>query len=205
MLSIWKKLEYFDQALCLRINRDGSNAFFDSFMPVIREANIWAPLYLFLLVFVIYNFGWRGVLWCMSMITAVALSDMISSQVMKDGFGRLRPCNDPFMQQYLRFIVQRCPSSFSFTSSHAANHFTMAAFIWFTGKETIGKWLQLIFAWAFAISYAQVYVGVHYPLDVLAGAIVGLLLGALAAWIFNKMLPGGLPADRPIATFSLPN
>jgi len=186
MLSLWKKIEYWDQTLLLLINQDGRNAFFDSWLPWIREANMWAPLYLFLIVFAIYNFKWKGVVWVLSIIAAVALSDIVSSQVLKEYIGRLRPCNDPFMQQYLRFIIKRCPVSFSFTSSHAANHFTVAMFIVTTARHIIGSRIKLFFAWAFFICYAQMYVGVHYPLDILGGTLVGLGIGYAFARIFNK-------------------
>ncbi|MEO7313213.1 MAG: phosphatase PAP2 family protein [Chitinophagaceae bacterium] len=186
MHSLWKKIEYLDQTLFLRINQDGANAFFDSWMPWIREANMWAPLYLFLVIFAVYNFRWRGMVWILSLLAAIALSDIISSQILKVYVGRLRPCNDPFMQQYLRFIIKRCPSSFSFTSSHAANHFTIATFIVTSTKKLLGRPIKLFFVWAFLISYAQIYVGVHYPLDVLCGTMIGLTIGYSFGNLFNR-------------------
>ena len=186
MLNLWKKIEYLDQTLFLKINQDGSNSFFDSWLPWIREAVMWAPLYLFIIIFVLYNFRWKGAAWVLALITTVALSDIVSSQILKDAVGRIRPCNDPFMQQYIRFIIKRCPSSFSFTSSHAANHFSLAMFIVTTGKQIIGPRIKLFFVWALMICYAQVYVGVHYPLDILGGTIVGITIGYSIGRIFNK-------------------
>jgi len=186
MLSLWKKIEYWDQTVALFINRDGSNRFFDVLFSWIRESNMWAPLYLFIIVFVLYNFRWKGLAWILAILCSAALTDLVSSQFLKPYVGRLRPCNDPFMQQYIRFIVHYCPTSFSFTSSHAANHFGVAMFIWTTGKKIFGKWLRLFFVWAGLISYAQIYVAVHYPLDVICGTIVGLTIAYSIAKIYNK-------------------
>ena len=186
MLSVWKKIEYWDQTLFLRINQDGANAFFDSWMPWIREANMWGPLYLFLIVLAIYNFRWKGAIWILALLATVAFSDIVSSQILKDAVGRLRPCNDPFMQQYLRFIIKRCPGSFSFTSSHAANHFALAMFIYTTGRHIVGPRIKLFFVWAAVICYAQVYVGVHYPVDIICGTIVGLASGYFFGRIFTR-------------------
>jgi undecaprenyl-diphosphatase len=78
------------------------------------------------------------------------------------------------------------PQSSSFTSSHAANHFGMAIFLYLTLKNDFGKWPLLFFLWAFSISFAQVYVGVHYPLDVTCGALIGILIGYLCGKSFNR-------------------
>jgi undecaprenyl-diphosphatase len=78
------------------------------------------------------------------------------------------------------------PQSSSFTSSHAANHFGMAMFIYTTFKTRFPKWPALFFVWAFLISFAQVYVGVHYPLDITAGALIGILIGYLSGRSFNR-------------------
>lgn len=78
------------------------------------------------------------------------------------------------------------PQSSSFTSSHAANHFAMAVFFYCTLSKHIGKWALLFFVWAAVIAYAQVYVGVHYPIDVACGGLIGIVFGYLSARLFNK-------------------
>jgi undecaprenyl-diphosphatase len=84
--------------------------------------------------------------------------------------------------------VKYCPVSSSFTSSHAANHFAAAMFIFTTFRKTISPKWAFLFLWAFAISYAQVYVGVHFPFDIFCGAIAGVILGYIPATIFNKKI-----------------
>ena len=91
---------------------------------------------------------------------------------------------------YSNFTFNKLKSSF--TSSHAVNHFAAAMFIFTTFRKAVSPKWAYIFVWAFAISYAQVYVGVHFPFDTICGAIVGVILGYIPAIIFNKKI-GLLP------------
>lgn len=104
----------------------------------------------------------------------------------KHNFHRLRPCSDPDLLFQVRLLTDRCSGGYSFTSNHAANHFGMATFFFITFRSVLKKWAWIGFLWAGLIAYAQVYVGVHYPLDVLCGALLGLILGLLTGKVFNK-------------------
>ncbi len=84
----------------------------------------------------------------------------------------------------MRFLANYCPSSSSFTSSHACNHFAMAFFIYRTLRQT-SRWWSLVFPWAAMISYTQIYVGVHFPVDVICGALLGLLIGYGTSRLFR--------------------
>ena len=184
--SLVQKLEQWDQWLFIQVNNNQTNSLFDSLMPYLRIAYYWTPLYLFLLVFITMNFKGRGWWWFVIFLCTVSLCDMTSSKLFKEAFHRLRPCGDPDFFQYVRLLVENCSQTYSFTSSHAANHFGMATFIFLTLKPVIGKWVWLAYLWAAVIGYAQVYVGVHYPSDILGGAIIGLLFGWLLGVFFNK-------------------
>jgi len=177
----------FDYGLFHNINQQWTNHFFDTIFLIGRESEFWYPFYLFLLVFSILNFSKKGLWWCLGFILTVTLSDIISSHIIKEVIFRPRPCADPNIGPYVRFIAKYCPVSSSFTSSHACNHFAMAMFIFFTFKHT-SKWWRLVFLWAALISYAQVYVGVHYPSDVFCGAIVGSLIGYYMSKFFTKQV-----------------
>ena len=181
-----QKLEQWDQWLFIQVNDHQTNPFFDSIMPYLRFAYFWTPLYLFLFLFITSNFRGRGLWWCVIFLCTVSLCDMTSSKLVKESFERLRPCGDPDFFEYVRLLVENCSGTFSFTSSHAANHFGMATFIFLTLKPVIGKWVWLGYLWAAAIGYAQVYVGVHYPFDILGGAAIGFLFGWLLGVFFNK-------------------
>ena len=184
--SLVQKLEYWDQWLFIQVNNNQTNSLFDSVMPYLRVAYYWTPLYLFLLVFITINFKGRGWWWFVIFLCTVSLCDMTSSKLMKEAFQRLRPCGDPDFFEYVRLLVENCSRTYSFTSSHAANHFGMATFIFLTLKPVIGKWVWLAYLWAALIGYAQVYVGVHYPFDILGGALIGLLFGWVLGVFFNK-------------------
>lgn len=198
MDKLWFWLNAQDQYLFIYINRIWTNPVLDSFFPVWRESITWAPLYLFLLVFSIMNFRSKALPWILFVIITATLTDQISSTFFKDWFGRLRPCRDPDFSQYVRLLMSRCPSSGSFTSSHATTHFGAAVFIYITLKKYIGMWHYLFFFWAFSISYGQVYIGVHFPLDVIGGAILGSIIGYGTGKFFNYKI--GLP-DLDEATY----
>ncbi len=182
-----------DYRLFAKMNGEWHNSFFDNFFPFIRESYFWLPFYFFLSLFVLLNFKTRGLLWILIFIAMVIGTDYISSDLIKGNFPRIRPCSDPLLQNTIRFLVNYCPQSSSFTSSHAFNHFAAAMFIFTTFKNSISKKWVFIFLWAFMISYAQVYVGVHFPFDVFCGALFGLVPGWLTGMLFNKkvgLLPG---------------
>ena len=174
-----------DHKLFALINQRWTNPFFDLVLPFLRQAEVWIPFYFFLLFFIMMNFGRRGWLWVFSFIMTVVISDLVSSSLVKHIFFRLRPCCSPEIEDHVRFLVNYCPyNSSSFTSSHASNHFAMAFFIFLTLKQT-GRIWSLVFLWAFLISYAQVYVGVHFPFDVAGGAVLGSLIGCLMVFFFQ--------------------
>lgn len=155
-------------------------------MPLVRNAQTWIPLYLFLLLFVVFNYK-KNIWWWILFAAAVpVLSDFVSSVLIKNNIHRLRPCNDPDMIDQVRFLLSYRPQSSSFTSSHATNHFAMAAFFFFTLRNKINSFALLFFLWAALICYAQIYVGVHYPLDIVCGAFIGFLIGYFISLRFNK-------------------
>ena len=187
-MNILQRVIELDHQLFFAINGKWSNAFFDSVLPYTRESMVWLPLYLFLLVFIWMNFGKQGLWWALFFICLAACCDLVSSKLIKDNIMRARPCRHPEIAAHIRFLVNYCPQSSSFTSSHAANHFGMATFIYFTLRRYTSKWLALFFVWAAIICYAQVYVGVHFPIDVTSGAILGIFIGYLMSVIFNKKM-----------------
>lgn len=181
-----------DYSLFSKLNGQWHTTFLDKTMPYIREPFIWVPFYFFLVLLVAINFKTKGLYWSLFLILTAMISDYTSSSIIKENFFRIRPCRDPSIAESVRFLVEYCPRSSSFTSSHAVNHFAAATFIFTTFRKTVSPHWAWVFAWAALICYAQVYVGVHFPLDVVVGAFIGMLIGYYPALFFNKKI-GLLP------------
>jgi membrane-associated phospholipid phosphatase len=166
------------------INGTLSNSVFDALLPWCREKWFWAPVYLFVVAFILLNEGKRAWWLILGLVVTVALADTISSKVIKKQVQRLRPCQDPVMQHRVIPRVS-CGSGYSFTSSHATNHFAVATFlVGLLGYRR--RWIRPVaYTWASLIAFSQVYVGVHYPLDVFFGALLGMGCGGLVWWGFT--------------------
>jgi membrane-associated phospholipid phosphatase len=176
-----------DRNLLRHINADWHNSFLDWLLPFLRNADMWAPLYLFLILFVLLNCKKNGWWWLLAAVSTSIITNYTSSNLIKENIWRLRPCNDPALAGWLRTLPGiYLPESSSFTSSHAANHFGMAIFLFLTLKNVMGKWRYLFFVWAASICYAQMYIGVHYPFDIICGAAVGSMIGFVTASVFRK-------------------
>ena len=193
-LSFWQLIQPLDEWLLVKINNDWSNSFLDFILPYFRETVFWFPLYLFVFLLVIMKYRTKGWWWIGGILLTAALSDLISSQVVKEHIYRTRPCQDAEVGNLIRFFINYCPRSSSFTSSHATTHFGQAMFYFLTLRN-IGKWRLLAFGWAFAIVYTQVYVGVHYPFDVFCGAVLGCLIGWITGKLFHNQV-GMLSLDK---------
>lgn len=167
-----------------KINNDWSNPFFNFVMPYIRESVIWTPLYLFLILFMFQNFGKQAIYWIVASIVVVILTDYVSSNMLKNLFQIPRPCRDSFLDPVSNLRINRCPTSYSFTSNHAMNHFGIASF-WVATLRRQVSWVRWFYVWAAIICYAQVYVGVHFPIDVIAGGLLGAFLGNIVAHMYN--------------------
>jgi len=140
------------------------------------------PLYLFLLIFILTNFPKNGWKYVLVIFLTVFLADQLSASLIKPLVDRCRPCKlEPFNEN-VRLLVN-CGSGRSFVSSHATNHFALAT-CWSFLLARYFRWIiPLTFFWAFAISYSQVYVGVHFPLDIFCGGILGIFIGLFTGWL----------------------
>ena len=194
----WEKIVQLDHSLFLKINHDSANVVFDKVMPFLRNSIIWAPLYLFVLVFMIINFRLKGLWSVVFFLSTVAMTDLTGTYVFKHAFERLRPCNDPDFAYQVRLLLKQCAGGYSFISNHAANHFGMAAFFLITTRHFFKKWVWLAILWAALVCYAQVYVGVHYPLDVLVGSLLGIAFGITTGTFFNKRFGLAIFDNQPI-------
>ena len=176
-----------DKTLMLKINRDWTFSAMDGFALFMRNSKMHIPLYLFFLFLAFKKFGRKGWYWLLAAALLIGFSDLISSHLIKPFFDRPRPCRDPFFSSQVRLLASYCGANGSFTSSHAVNHFAIATF----SAGTLGKrnkYFNLLFLWAALIAYSQVYVGVHYPTDVIFGSILGIVFGWMAIRLSTQPL-----------------
>src|SRR4051812_48628009 len=106
MISLWQKLDEWDKWLFIKLNSQWTNPFFDAVLPFFRNPVFWAPLYLFILVFITLNYGKRGIWWSLAFICTVSLTDLIGARVFKEGFQRPRPCWDPEFSIHVRLLLK---------------------------------------------------------------------------------------------------
>ena len=162
-------IDRLDTALFFIINRDLQNAIFDWFMPFVTNKKNWYPLFLIIIVGLLWKGGKKGRIAVALLIPVIVLSDQLSASLIKPFFDRMRPCEAMRDLEMVNMLIG-LKTSPSFPSSHAANSFAAATF--FGHYYPRFKWLY--FAIATIIAYSRVYVGVHYPLDVIAGALLGV-------------------------------
>jgi undecaprenyl-diphosphatase len=184
-------LEYLntlDDELLLAINR-GHTPGRDAVMVVVSNRYTWFPVYGLLIIGLIYLFRRPAMLLLPLLILAVALADSITSRLFKPLFARLRPCHEPSLAPLLH-LPDGCGGQFGFLSSHAANSMALAVFLAMVLPAGRFRWGKVtVFLWAVLLSYSRMYLGAHYPSDVLGGAALGALLGWAAATAFHKWSP----------------
>jgi undecaprenyl-diphosphatase len=172
-------IEHLDQQLFLFLNSLNS-PFMDQVMHAISGKIIWVPLYLAILIYLGITYKRKFLIILIFIILAATLTDQISV-LFKNAVQRLRPCHEPALQGLVHLFKGECGGLYSFVSSHAANSFDVALLSLLFIRR---KWYSIsIIVWAAVICYSRVYLGVHYPLDVICGAVQGALVG----WAFYKL------------------
>jgi undecaprenyl-diphosphatase len=165
--------ERIDQQLFLFINSLNS-PFFDQVMNILSGKLIWVPLYLTILVFLGIKYKRKFFIIIIFIILAATLADQ-SSVIVKNIVHRLRPCHEPSIMSIVHLVNGECGGVYGFVSSHATNTFDVALLSLSFIKK---RWYTIsIILWASIICYSRIYLGVHYPGDVLCGAILGSFIG----------------------------
>lgn len=153
-----------------------NNHFFDFIMFWLSDKLIWIPLYAFLIFLLYKDFGknfWKPLL---LVILSIALADLLSVHLFKNVFLRLRPCHTLKLEGIVHLVHGKCGGQYGFVSSHAANSSAIAVSLfltWFRKRSYLG---YALLVWALLVSYSRVYIGVHFPADIMGGLMLGSLI-----------------------------
>jgi len=179
---MFEELIQLDKELFLFLNGLG-NSNWDGFWMFATNKLSSVPIYFILLVLAYKQLGLRKTL---IVLFTVAILILVTDQLanfFKYGVQRLRPCYDQEVSTIMRLVKNSCGGRFGYFSAHAANSFAVASFFIFLLKSKLRFIGLLLFFWASIVSYSRVYIGVHFPMDVLSGAVIGSGM----SWLFAKL------------------
>ena len=164
------------------------NDWLDKVMIAVTQMWVWVPLYLLLIYLTVKQYGKRC-WWIFLAVSVVVLcSDQLSAHVCKPLFQRLRPCYNSDLQDLIYLPKGMAGGKYGFVSSHAANTFAVAAFMTAALRKNY-MWIGIVlYLWAFISSYSRIYLGFHYPADILCGALLGILIGLILWKVFQLVV-----------------
>lgn len=184
-----EKILSLDTQLFVYLNGLGSETYDGLWLFITKQTN-WIPLFLLLLYVIYKKTGGRQTLYLLLFIgVMLVFTDQITN-LFKNGFQRLRPCNNPEINSFIRIVQAR--SSFSFFSGHAANSMAAATFIFLVLKDKF-KYFGILFLWPLIFAYSRIYLGLHYPGDIISGYIFGASFGFLTFKIYEIVQKRNFP------------
>lgn len=179
-----------DQEWLLQLNSLHA-AWLDPIVFFLTKTWVWTPLYLILIALSIKNYKQKSWIVFIGIAITILFADQVTSSFMKPFFARLRPSHEPALEGLLHLVNNYRGGPYGFASGHAANTFGTALFFWLILHEHY-RYAWLLFVWASVMTYTRIYLGVHYPGDILAGMLVGALgatLGYQAVIFLRRRLP----------------
>ena len=183
-----------DTELFLYLNNLGTSSF-DAFWSFLsrKEANV--AVYLSGIIFFLKNKGFKSykiksldVFYIFSIVLVMILISDQSANIFKDSFQRLRPCYDELIKDSVRLVKEGCGGKHGFFSAHASNSFSLAVFFGLLFKDFSKYPIYFTLIFASLISYSRVYLGVHYPLDIIFGALFGMINGLVIYSVHERIL-----------------
>lgn len=185
-MNLFESLLLLDKNLFLLINGFHSS-FWDGVMVGISAKLTWVPLYIAVLAVIMKNWKRESIWLIIALVGCIVISDQISSGLIKELVQRLRPSHASELKNMVHLVDGYSGGQFGFVSSHAANSFGFAFLSSTLFRNR--KYTSIIFCWAVLVSYSRMYLGVHYPLDILGGALVGILAALACYYAIIKLRP----------------
>ena len=174
-----------DKQAMIFLNNLGSSTF-DPFWILVSEKWFWIPLYVIFLYFLYKNFNKKSLFYILLFVAlGITASDQIAN-IFKFGFERLRPCHDPSLEGLLREV--KCGGKFGFYSAHSSNSFFVSTYLTILLGKKIKQLPYFLFVWAAIVAYSRVYLGMHFPGDIIIGAIMGILLALFFGTLAKKVI-----------------
>ncbi len=175
-------LKDIDIYLFYAINKGIKSGFLDFLMPFITDYRNWYLIILLAIIIFIIKDWKEGLVTILLIIVAVSISDYLNSHIIKSLFGRVRPCRElPIETMYL---IIGCPHNPSFPSSHASNIFALSVVLVYRYRTL----LAVMLIYAFLVCLSRVYLGVHYPFDVIAGGVSGIFYGSAVIFTYKQVI-----------------
>ncbi|MEH6407305.1 MAG: phosphatase PAP2 family protein [Leeuwenhoekiella sp.] len=181
---MWKQLAEWDSDLFVYLNNLGIDDY-DSFWIWITQITHWIPLYILFVLLFFSAFHWHRALMVAFFTLLTAAATLFLTGIVKTHVGRLRPNNQPLLDKLIRVLQE--PHNFSFFSGHAATSFAVTTFVVLCLRRTY-KWIYIFYIWPILFASSRIFVGVHYPGDILVGAGVGVLMALLFYQFYKKAL-----------------
>ncbi|PKP26503.1 MAG: phosphatase PAP2 family protein [Bacteroidetes bacterium HGW-Bacteroidetes-2] len=179
-----ENLLHYDEQLFVFLNNLG-NPTWDGFWLFITSKFGSIPLYIILLYFIFKQFGWKTTLIILLLLALMIAATDQFANLFKHGFQRPRPCQEEHLKEIIRFIAPRC-GRYGYFSAHAASAMALAVFIGLMFKNSLKYLPYFMLFWAAIVGYSRIYLGVHYPLDVVTGFAIGGIIGYLFYLLLQK-------------------
>lgn len=184
-----EKILSLDTELFVYLNGLGSDTYDGLWLMITKQIN-WIPLFLLLLYLIYKKLGTKQTLYLLLFVAVLIVFTDQTTNLFKKGFQRLRPCNNPEINSFIRIVQYR--TSFSFFSGHAANTMAVAIFLYLIFKRDF-KYFWLLFLWPLVFAYSRIYLGLHYPLDIISGYLCGAILGFLMFKLYQIVQKRNFP------------
>ena len=177
-------LDQWDQQLFLLIN-GLHHPWIDPIMLAITSRYHPIPIYILAIGFMLWKYKWKGLWLLITVISTILIANHITAEMMKPFFERFRPCRNLNIKEQIHLLI-KCKGTYGMASSHASSSVAMITTLWLLFKNRV-NWIRYLYIWVLLVIYSRIYVGVHYPGDVIIGSLVGLAVSFGLVFLYRRL------------------